>query len=455
MVVGTPAAGTVPPSGKVTLNIDGLANSTAALVTAAGATTATFSLTVPSVGGAHNLQAIYPGDANYSTSTSPAAAITVGKGATVTTLSALPATLTPGVTETLTATISPINPVTGTTYTITGSVSFYDGATLLGPAVLTLNSATLSNVTLSSGISHVITAVYSGDLNWAASTSNPVDLTAALFADTVTLTVNPSSAAPGQVVTLTATVTPAIAPATLAEQNPTGNVIFYVGTKVLGTVALSASLNNTSVATLLNATLPAGQDVLTAVYVGDLFYAAGTSNSITINVLDFSIAPSGTNPPTNLNIIKGTAGTASFVVAGLGGFNGQISVVCAVPTQDDMTCTPSPQQVVPTGTVTFAVLTYLTGGPASAAHHNAPFWPRAAGGTALALLFFLLPIGRRARVINEAARRTTILLLLLTAICGLGTGCQSVSGSAAGSSSGTPLGVATLTITAASYVITL
>jgi len=454
MVVGIPPAGTLPPSGKLTLNVDGLANGTASLVTTAGVTTATFSLTVPTTGGAHNLQAIYNGDANYTASTSPAVSITVGKGATVTTLTATPAVLTPGTAETLTAAVAPINPVTGTTYTITGSVSFYDGATLLGTALITLNSATLSNVTLSAGISHVLTAVYSGDANWVASTSNPVALTAALFADTVTLTVSPSSAAPGQVVTLVATVTPAVAPASTTEQNPTGNVIFYVGTTVLGSVALSASLNNTSTATLLNATLPAGQDVLTAVYVGDLFYAAGTSNSITINVLDFSIAPSGANSPTNLNIIKGTAGSASFVVAGLGGFNSQISVVCAVPTQDDMTCTPSPQQVVPTGTVAFTVTTFLTGGPASAARRDVPFWPRAAGGTALAgLLFLVLPIGRRARVLTQPTRRVLAVILLLGAITGFSTGCQSVSGGAAGGSSGgTPLGVSTLTITAASYV---
>ncbi len=187
-------------------------------------------------------------------------------------------------------------------------------------------------------------------------------------------------------------------------------------------------------------------------YVGDLFYAPGTSNSLTINILDFAIAPSGANPPTNLNIVKGTAGTASFVVTGLGGFTGQISVVCAVPTQDDMTCTPSPQQVVPTGTVTFTVQTFLTGGPTSAAQHHAPFWPRAAGGTALALLLLILPIGHRARFLNDAARRSLMLFLMLTAACGLSTGCQSISGAAAGNSSGTPLGVATLTITAASFV---
>jgi hypothetical protein len=452
MTVGIPPPGTVPPSGKLTLNVDGLANSTASLVTTAGVTTATFSLVVPTAGGAHNLQAIYNGDANYTASTSPAVSITVGKGATVTTLTATPPVLTPGTAETLTATITPTNPVTGTTYTITGSVSFYDGTTLLGTALLTLNSATLSNVTLSAGISHVLTAVYSGDPNWAASTSNPVALTAALLADTVTLAVSPASAAPGQVVTLTATVTPAVAPASVSEQNPTGNVIFYVGTKVLGTAALTPSLNNTSIAMLLNATLPAGQDVLTAVYVGDLFYATGTSNSVTINVLDFSIAPAGTNPPTNLNIVKGTAGTASFVVSGLGGFNGQVSVVCAVPTQDDMTCAPSPQQVVPTGTVSFTVQTFLTGGASTAARHETPMWPRAAGGTALALLFLVVPFGRRARWLRESTRRVLMLLALLGAGALVSTGCQSVSGTASSSSSGTPLGVATLTITAASYV---
>lgn len=452
MTESTPAAGTIPPSGKVTLSMDGVAVGTASLITTAGVTTATFpSVTVPTASGSHNLQVVYPGDANYQGSTATSA-ITVGKGATVTTLTATPPALTPGTTETLTATVAPSVTVTGTTYTITGSVSFYDGTTLLGTALLTLNSASLSNVTLSAGVSHVLTAIYSGDTNWATSTSNPVALTAALLADTVTLTVSPTSAAPGQVVTLTATVTPAVAPASTSEQNPTGNVVFYVGTKILGTAALTPSLNNTSIATLLNATLPAGTDVLTAVYVGDLFYATGTSNSITINVLDFSIAPAGANPPTNLNIVKGTAGTASFVVTGLGGFNGQISVVCAVPTQDDMTCTPSPQQVVPTGTVSFTVETFLSGGPSTAARHEAPMWPRAAGGTALALVFLIVPFGRRARLLRESTCPALIMIVLLGAAAFVSTGCQSVSGTAAGSSGGTPLGVATLTITAASYV---
>ncbi len=454
MTVGIPPAGTVPPSGKVTLNLDGLPNSTASLVTAGGVTTATFTLVVPTTGSSHNLQAIYPGDANYTASTSPAVSITLTKGATVTTLTVLPSVLTPGSTETLTASVSPVNPPTGTTFTITGSITFYDGAVLLGVVPLAMNTASLSNVVLSTATSHLITAVYSGDVNWSPSTSNPVTLIALLFADTVTLTVSPTAVSPGQVVTLIATVTPAVIPASTTEQNPTGNVIFYDGTNILGTVALSAGANNTATATLLNATLPAGQDVLYAFYVGDLFYASGTSNSITISVQDFSILPAGTNPPTNLNIIKGNSGSASFVVTALGGFNGQISIVCAVPTQDDMSCTASPQQMTPTGTVTFVVQTYLTGGPTSALQPGKrPWWPGAAGGTALAGLFMLmLPMGRRARWLNERTRNLLLVSLLLAGLGGAGIGCSSISGSAGNPSSGTPLGVATLTITGASYV---
>jgi len=78
--------------------------------------------------------------------------------------------------------------------------------------------------------------------------------------------------------------------------------------------------------------------------------------------------------------------------------------------------------------------------------------PRAAGGTALAVLlgFFLLPFGRRARIFtSRSARRFFILLLLLVGLGGAGIGCNSIT---LLSSPGTPLGVATLKITASAYV---
>ena len=449
ITAGTPPAGSLPPSGSVIMAVDGVQVATATLTTTAGITSATFSLTAPTTSGSHNLQATYPGDANYNSSVATVS-FTISKSATVTTLTANPGVLTPGTTETLTASVAPLNSST-TTYSITGTVAFYDGNILLGTATISANSATLTGLSLSTSAAHSLTAVYSGDASWGPSTSNAVVLVPLLFADSVTLAVNPGTVSPGQVVTLVATVTPAVAPATTTEQNPTGNVIYYDGSTIIGTVALVVGPNHTATATLLNATLPGGSDVLSAFYLGDSFYQPGTSNSITINVQDFAITPSSTNPPTNLTIVKGSSGAASFNVTGLGGFNNQIQVVCAVPTQDDMTCQASPQQVVPPATVTFTVQTFTAGSQTTSENRPSPLWPRVLGGTALAaLVFFVVPFGRRARIFTDRMRTLLVMALLLTGLGAAGVGCSnSVTTPVSG---GTALGVATLKITGTAFI---
>ena len=449
ITAGTPPSGTLPPGGSVIMAVDGVAAATAALTTTGGVTSATFTLTAPTTSGSHNLQATYPGDANYSSSV-VTVAFSISKAATVTTLTATPGVLTPGTTQTLTATVAPFNSGT-TSYSITGTVAFYDGTVLLGTATLTANTATLGGLSLSTAAAHSLTAVYSGDASWAPSTSNAVVLVPLLLADFVTLTVSPATAAPGQVLTLVATVTPAVAPPVTTEQNPTGNVVFYNGSTIIGTVALVAGPNHTATATLLTSTLPGGSNVLYAFYVGDLFYQPGTSNTVTITVQDFSIAIVSPNPPTTLTIVKGSSGQASFTVAGLGGLNNQIQVVCSVPTQDDMTCLPSPQQVTPTATITFTVQTFAAGGVTTSSNHPAPLWPRALGGTALAaLVFFVLPFWGRARVFSERARTFVVLVLLFTSLGAAGIGCSNTV--TAPVNNGTLLGVATLKITGTAYV---
>jgi len=451
ITVGSPAAGAAAPTGKITLTLDGATYATANLATTSGVTSAAFSVTIAD-GGSHNLQAIYAGDSNYAGSTSSTVAVTVSKGATVTTLTATPSTLSAGTPETLTATIAPANSSAGATNTFTGTVTFFDGSGQIGTATVTGNSATLPNITLSTTSAHALTAVYSGDDTWTGSTSNIVTLKAVLIPVTITLAVTPANAAAGQVVSMLATVTPTIAPASAIEQNPTGSVIFYNGTTILATVALSAGANNTSTAELLSTTLPAGQVTITAAYLGDLFYDAATSNPVAITIQDFSITPDPGNPPSDLDIVKGSSGQVSYTFTGLGGFNGQIAVTCAVPAQDDMTCTPNPTTLTPTGSVTFTVTTYLTGGPATARRDAPPLWPRAASGTALAaLLSFLLPFGRRARIFSSHRQRLFLLVLLLGTLTASGIGCGSASRNVA-NSGGTPLGKTTLTITAASNV---
>jgi hypothetical protein len=457
LTVGSPAAGSASPTGAVTLDLDGLPTSSAKLALVNGVSTASFSIVIAagSTLTTHALQAVYAGDGNYSASTSPQIIVTVAKSATVTTLTATPATLTVGMAETLTATLAPLTTTIGATYVITGTVNFYDGSALLGTGIVTANAATIT-ATLANNTNHVLTAVYSGDSNWLTSSSSALLLAATTLPDTVVLTANISTASPGQVVVLTATVTPNSLPPATIEQNPTGSVAFYDGTTQLGVVPLSASpLSDASTASLTLSTLPGGQDTLVAVYQGDLYFSAATSNLLALDVQDFTITPSPTNPFTNLTIVQGSAGSASFIVGGLGGFNNQIQVVCAVPSQDDMTCTATPQQVtpMPTATVTFVVQTFAAGNTTAAANHNLPaLWGRAAGGTALAVLvgFFMLPFGRRARIFaRSSAQRFFILLLLLVGLGGMGIGCNSATPVG---SSGTPLGVSTLKITASAYV---
>ena len=446
--------GTALPTGGVGFTLDGALVGTATVVPGSPAT-AVFSVPLVAAG-SHNLQATYNGDNNYTTSTSPIVAVVVGKGTSVTTLTASPATPVPGGTESFTATIAPSNPVSGVSYALTGSVSFYDGGTtLLGQATVSNNTATLSGVLLKNNVSHSITAVYAGDNSWLGSTSSALPLAATALTDSVVLSANHSAVQFGTALILTATVVPTVAPTGGVEANPTGTVIFYSGTQAIGTSPLTAVVgSDTATATLTTQTLPAGQNSITAVYQGDAYYGSATSNPLTITVEDFAITPAATNPPTNLNINKGGAGSASFVVTGAGGFNNLVQIVCVVPAQDYMTCTPSPQQVTPTATVTFVVQTFLTGSVASRGDQR-PLFPRAAGGVTLAVLgFFLLPFGRKARGlllkhVGDSARRVIVLLVMLVGIVGVGIGCSS---NTTITSSGTPLGVATLKITGAAYV---
>ncbi len=271
---------------------------------------------------------------------------------------------------------------------------------------------------------------------------------------TVTLSANNVTVAQGTAVILTATVTPDTAPPATGEQNPTGTITFYNGAIAIGQSTLSPlPVDNASTATLTIQNLPAGTDSMTASYAGDTAFASATSNPLDISVQGFGLAPAATNPPTNLNIALGQSGSESFVVTSAGGYSGPVQVICAVQLQDDMTCTPTPQQVTPTATVTFAVQTFASGGPEFAAKtrrsHNSP-WAQAAGGVALACMFFFaVPFGRRRHAFLRFGWQRLIMLLLLAPLVFIATSCNSSSVLAP---NGTPLGVATLKVTATANV---
>jgi len=146
--------------------------------------TASISVSTLSTGN-HSLTASYGGDANDAPSVSLAVTESVGLLTTTTTLTAAPNPSTAGQKVTLTATVSPGNP--------TGTVSFFDGANLLGSSPLAGGVATFSTAALSAG-NHSLTATYSGDANNATSTSAAV--TESVTGGTGSTTPNPVSVSP-------------------------------------------------------------------------------------------------------------------------------------------------------------------------------------------------------------------------------------------------------------------
>src|SRR3989454_7097572 len=90
--------------------------------------------------------------------------------ATTTSLTSTPSPSTVGQAVTLRATVSPVAPATGVP---DGTVTFRDGAATLATATLVNGSASFVTSALATG-SHSLTAVYSGSLDFAASTSAAV-----------------------------------------------------------------------------------------------------------------------------------------------------------------------------------------------------------------------------------------------------------------------------------------
>jgi hypothetical protein len=150
---------------------------------------------------------------NYTVTLTAAANVTITQASSTTQLQTSSATPYQAVPVTLTATVSDSS--TGSTGSPTGTVSFYNGATLLGTSPVTAGVATLTTAALPLGAS-TVTAVYSGDSNFAASTSSGVGET--VTGSDFTFVLVPSSGSPavqtvaqGGTATYNFTVSPSLA----------------------------------------------------------------------------------------------------------------------------------------------------------------------------------------------------------------------------------------------------
>jgi hypothetical protein len=187
-----------------------------------------------------------------------------------------PAPALAGQAVTFTATVAAAGHGSGTP---TGTVQFtIDGANFGSPVALVNGSASsLSTSALSVG-NHIISAIYSGDGNFAS--AGVVNFTQTVSRAT-TMTVVSSSASSstfGQGVTFTATVS-AVAP---GSGTPTGTVQFVIdGTNYGSPVALSGG----SAVSPTISSLAAGNHTVWAVYSSDVNFVASTAATFTQTVV--------------------------------------------------------------------------------------------------------------------------------------------------------------------------
>ena len=287
--VSVTAPGSSTPTGTVNF-FDGLTqlNSTPAALSLVGghyqATFATAALALNSTSG-HSITAVYSGDTDTLGSQSNAIAQLVDQDQTGTSVASSSNPSVFGQSVTFTATVSVTAPGSSTP---TGTINFFDGATLLNaiPATLSLigshYQATFATaaLALNSTTGHSITAVYSGDADTLGSQSNSI---AQLVDQDQTGTSVVSSLSPsvfGQSVTFTATVS-VTAPGSSA---PTGTINFFDGATLLNaipaTLSLIGSHYQATFATAALAVNSTSGHSITAVYSGDTHTLGSQSTPI-------------------------------------------------------------------------------------------------------------------------------------------------------------------------------
>ncbi len=345
-----------------------------------------------------------------------------------------------------------IKPNTGSATAPTGTVIFSVDGVAVNTADVTAGTATYSPYSFSTGGTHTITAAYSGDSNYFASTTtSTVTVTAASTAAPTTTTLSTGGVTTVALnqgsITLTATVTSATA-GTIA-----GQVEFTIGTVTLAPVQVtsgasgSATASTTVAATAANG-FTAGTTSISAAYGGDSAYSGSASTATVISVTN----PALTMTVANMTIsgsAPGNTGTSAISITSTGGYAGTVNLTATATTLDaSYSITPTSVSIASggTGTASISIQTIasdirkgVNGNLRRATTSN----NRVIVGAAAAFLGGIFLLG----IPGFRKKRWPMLtmLLLLGALSG-GIGC---GGGGGGSGSGaSPKGTYTVTVTA-------
>ncbi|MBB5342359.1 beta strand repeat-containing protein [Tunturibacter empetritectus] len=358
-------------------------------------------ITVPSLPfGVNSITAATSGDANNNPATSPPTLVTVGKTATVVTLtsSTNPSAISQSITFSAAVHLG-----------ATGLVTFLDGSTTLGTGVVnTSGVATFSTSALTIG-SHPITASYGGDSSYSPSISSVLVQVISKIPTVITI----AESTPAQLIetgiTFTATVT-------ASSPNATGTVTFMDGTTILGTAILTSnggvavSLSTNANAALLTSKLATGSHQIIAVYSGDSSFAPSTSAPANDVVEDFTNTNSG---PASQNIFPGATTSYNFSIAPVSVttfLNDVALTVTGLPPGSTYTLTPS--TVAAGSGVTGVVLNVQTSNSLRAQDHPFQGMPHKRNELPIAVgMLGLLGLGT-IRKFRKKMPRTLMLALL-------------------------------------------
>jgi hypothetical protein len=423
-------SGSIKPTGSITIYNGSVTVGQATLDASGNAVITTSTLAV----GTYDLLATYGGDSTFLAANAPNQALMIANAATSSTaLTTSAATIPPGGSVTLTATV----PTSSGTSVPTGTIRFLDGTNLLGTAALNASGlATYTATTLANG-SHSLAAVYSGDAIYAASTSAAVTVNATTLPTTITLTSSAATVTVGTAVTFAAT-------ATATGATPGGTVAFLDGTATLGT----GTLNSSGVATFSASSLAIGVHSITAQYAANGIFLASVSaaKAITINGMpDFSVSAS----PASLTVKSGGSGTATFTVTPVNSYAGTLQLSCSnLPVS--ATCSFAPATLSFTSATQTAQTSVLT---INATQHSSllqPAVPQAGARVGISMAAILWPAlllcavaASRKRRTAAGVRRLLSIMLLLSAAAGTAM----LGGCGGNSASDTPLGSYTLNVT--------
>ncbi|MHB8527365.1 MAG: Ig-like domain repeat protein [Candidatus Acidiferrales bacterium] len=402
-------------------------------------------------GGSHTLLASYSGDNSY----------TASSATDVVTVTPAPTTI---------AIVSPVNGapspiVLGTPFVIyveikaqssgafpTGTFTVFDantqilqigegGGSRVAPDSVVVDEDFAINVTGASG-PHTLTVQYSGDANYASSTSAPVTVNA-VYRTAMSVTVTSNSVVYGQTVTVGVSVD-TTNPASNAALKPTGSFSFSGSsdgniTNPVTTSVASDSAGNWELQATMTFT-PKQSEVVFANYSGDSNYEAASGGGffITVTIPDFSVS-TGTAP---LVITAGQTGTETLTITPMSNYTSTVQLSCwqgsSIP---GAACNISPASVtLNNGAPATATLTISTPPPSTTlsattapVHVRAPalisrgrdnWWTLSGLAGFAALLLLLFP--------GDGRSRRAILGLGLASLLSLAIGCGGGSGNGGG-----------------------